>query len=302
MNMKDFRTMKRQRGRNRKPSGQSHNPNRAYESGGPEGIKVRGNAQTVYEKYQQLARDANASGDRVLAEAYLQHAEHYFRLIRMTQPQRPISEFVQRDPFSTGYEDFDDEMPEVLERQQDYRPEPTPSFDRSDDNREGQRDHAPKEFNRDLNREPSRERDGSSRRETRRERYERKRQQRFTPGLDGERGEFETNRFEPTALAPTTPIIPPIASTQPLHVQTPKPFAPEPAPIEARPAKHDADALPDFIRKPAPAPITVFEAPSEAENGFEEHDAKPVKARRPRGRPKASASDSGVDETHMGEA
>lgn len=116
MNMKDFRTMKRQRGRNRKPSGQSHNPNRAYDSNGPEGIKVRGNSQTVYEKYQQLARDANASGDRVLAEAYLQHAEHYFRLIRITQPQRPISEFVQRDPFSTGYEDFDDDSFEPAER------------------------------------------------------------------------------------------------------------------------------------------------------------------------------------------
>src|SRR6185312_8855735 len=106
--MKDFRGMKRQRSRNRKPSGNSNNPNRAYESNGPEGTKVRGNAQTIYEKYQQLARDANSSGDRVLAENHLQHAEHYFRLIRQMQPQRPVSEFVQRDPFSNGF-DFDDE-------------------------------------------------------------------------------------------------------------------------------------------------------------------------------------------------
>ena len=57
------------------------NPNRAYESTGPD-IKVRGSAQTILEKYQQLGRDAMASGDRVLAENYLQHAEHYLRLIR----------------------------------------------------------------------------------------------------------------------------------------------------------------------------------------------------------------------------
>ncbi|MFN3229691.1 MAG: DUF4167 domain-containing protein [Asticcacaulis sp.] len=100
--------MKRQRGRNRKPAGNNANPNRAYESNGPEGVKVRGNAQTIYEKYQQLARDANASGDRVLAENHLQHAEHYFRLIRAMQPQRPVSDFVQRDPFSNGF-DFDED-------------------------------------------------------------------------------------------------------------------------------------------------------------------------------------------------
>ena len=108
--MKDFRGMKRQRSRNRKPSGNQNNPNRAYESNGPEGTKVRGNAQTIYEKYQQLARDANSSGDRVLAENHLQHAEHYFRMIRQMQPTRPVSEFVQRDPFSNGFDDYDDDI------------------------------------------------------------------------------------------------------------------------------------------------------------------------------------------------
>jgi len=44
-------------------------------------VRVRGNAWQVYEKYQQLARDAGSSGDRVSAENYLQHAEHYFRII-----------------------------------------------------------------------------------------------------------------------------------------------------------------------------------------------------------------------------
>ena len=75
--------MKRQRGRGRKPGQQ--NPNRAYESNGPD-VKVRGSAQTVFEKYQQLARDASSAGDRILAENHLQHAEHYFRLLKAMQP------------------------------------------------------------------------------------------------------------------------------------------------------------------------------------------------------------------------
>ena len=44
-------------------------------------LRVRGNAWQVHEKYQALARDASSGGDRVLAENYLQHAEHYFRII-----------------------------------------------------------------------------------------------------------------------------------------------------------------------------------------------------------------------------
>jgi hypothetical protein len=117
--MRDFKGMKRQRGRNRGPGGGSggnsggkpqHNANRAFDSNGPEGIKVRGAAQGVFEKYQQLARDAATGGDRVLAENYLQHAEHYFRVLRAVQPQRPTSEIMVRDAFSSGYDiDFEAE-------------------------------------------------------------------------------------------------------------------------------------------------------------------------------------------------
>lgn len=69
----------------------STNPlSRTYESNGPD-VKVRGNAQHVAEKYVQLARDANASGDRVLAESYLQHAEHYCRLLVAAHTQTDSS-------------------------------------------------------------------------------------------------------------------------------------------------------------------------------------------------------------------
>ena len=110
--MRDFKGMKRQRGRNRNGGGgkPQHNTNRAFDSNGPDGVKVRGAAQHVYEKYQQLARDAHTAGDRVLAENHLQHAEHYFRVMRAMQPQRPLADIVGRDQFVSGYDiDFEDE-------------------------------------------------------------------------------------------------------------------------------------------------------------------------------------------------
>jgi hypothetical protein len=67
--------------------GGGFNPNRSYDSSGPE-VKIRGTASHIYEKYLQLARDANASGDRVMAENYLQHAEHYFRIMAAAQAQQ----------------------------------------------------------------------------------------------------------------------------------------------------------------------------------------------------------------------
>jgi len=67
--------------------GGGFNPNRTYDSSGPE-VKIRGSASHVYEKYLQLARDANSSGDRVMAENYLQHAEHYYRIMAATAAQQ----------------------------------------------------------------------------------------------------------------------------------------------------------------------------------------------------------------------
>jgi len=73
---------KRMRGRNNR---KGPNPlTRTYESNGPD-VKIRGTAHHVAEKYLQLARDAHSSGDPVMAESYLQHAEHYFRLIAAAQ-------------------------------------------------------------------------------------------------------------------------------------------------------------------------------------------------------------------------
>jgi hypothetical protein len=107
--------MKRQRGRGRKPGGGHHNnqfqPNRTLESSGPD-IKVRGPASHIFERYLQLARDAAGSGDRVLSENYLQHADHYFRLVRAMQPATPVQapgdRFGNADTEAEGEEDTGD--------------------------------------------------------------------------------------------------------------------------------------------------------------------------------------------------
>src|ERR671926_1963610 len=80
-------------GQNRRMRGRNNNRNkgpnpltRSYESNGPD-VKIRGTAQHIAEKYSQLARDAQSSGDPVAAENYFQHAEHYFRIIAAAQEQ-----------------------------------------------------------------------------------------------------------------------------------------------------------------------------------------------------------------------
>ena len=56
------------------------NRNHVFDSNGPD-VRVRGTAQQLFEKYLQLGRDATSGGDRVMAESYFQHAEHYFRIL-----------------------------------------------------------------------------------------------------------------------------------------------------------------------------------------------------------------------------
>jgi hypothetical protein len=90
---------RRGRGRGpRKPHGGPHgghgggggqSKTHSYDSGGAD-IRVRGNAYQVLEKYLQLARDAGTAGDRVAAENFLQHADHYYRVVAaQNEGQRP---------------------------------------------------------------------------------------------------------------------------------------------------------------------------------------------------------------------
>lgn len=87
--MKSSRSRSRSKNnRNRQPQG-GNVVNRVFDSSGPEG-KVRGTPSQVIEKYNQLARDAQLSNDRVAAENFQQHAEHYLRLL--SEAQREIDQ------------------------------------------------------------------------------------------------------------------------------------------------------------------------------------------------------------------
>lgn len=97
---------KRMRGRSRK----GPNPlSRSHESNGPD-VKIRGTAMHIAEKYVQLSRDAQASGDRVIAENYLQHAEHYFRIVAAAQAQAPQQNQPAQQSGNARDEERDDEQ------------------------------------------------------------------------------------------------------------------------------------------------------------------------------------------------
>lgn len=114
--MRQGQQNRRGRGRNRK----SQNPlTRSFESNGPD-VKIRGTPSHIAEKYMSLARDALSSGDRVLAENYLQHAEHYNRIIMAYREQQ--SQFgegghqggQQRGRDQNDFDDDgDDDLPEL---------------------------------------------------------------------------------------------------------------------------------------------------------------------------------------------
>jgi Domain of unknown function (DUF4167) len=71
---------------NRRNTGGGGSPNnKVFDSNGPD-VKLRGTTQTIAEKYMQMGRDAQSSGDSVAAESYYQHAEHYYRLWAASQP------------------------------------------------------------------------------------------------------------------------------------------------------------------------------------------------------------------------
>lgn len=123
-NQQNNNNKNRSRGRNNNGGRKHGNPlSRSYESNGPD-VKVRGTASHVAEKYLQLARDAQASGDSVMAENYLQHAEHYFRIISAAQAQQGMR--TDQGGQNVDEDDFDDDFPPVNDRFSS--PEPRQSF------------------------------------------------------------------------------------------------------------------------------------------------------------------------------
>jgi len=78
--------MNPQHGGPNRPRGPHRQQN--FDSNGP-GVKIRGNAYQVFERYIALAREAASSGDRITAENLYQHAEHYFRIMNANGDQYP---------------------------------------------------------------------------------------------------------------------------------------------------------------------------------------------------------------------
>jgi hypothetical protein len=126
---------KRSRGRNGGGGGGGGGPHhtrprlphrvQTFDSNGPN-VKIRGNAYQVFERYLALAREAQASGDRVSAENLYQHAEHYFRIMNAQGegqnqgPPRPST------PADTEMGDGDGEPREDGE-QTEFQPSASPS-------------------------------------------------------------------------------------------------------------------------------------------------------------------------------
>jgi hypothetical protein len=115
----------RGRGNNNNRSKGPNPLSRNYESNGPD-VKIRGNAQHVAEKYTTLARDAQSAGDRVMAENYLQHAEHYNRIIMAAQAAAPVQ--YQRDDRDDQDQDdennYEDDGNNVGNNEQEFQERP----------------------------------------------------------------------------------------------------------------------------------------------------------------------------------
>ncbi|MDB5472842.1 MAG: hypothetical protein JWP99_145, partial [Devosia sp.] len=219
----------RQRSRN---GGRKHvNPlSRNFESNGPD-VKVRGNAAHVAEKYLQLARDAQSSGDSVMAENYLQHAEHYFRIVSSAQQaqngQRPEG---QQD------DDYDDDMPEMNSRFSSPQPQPQQQYVAAEGEEQGEGDGQTRQQGEAR---PPRSEGQDGERQQRPERGERRpRRERFRP-----EGEVQQARpFVPDQPVPAAPLA---AAPEPVAPETP---IAEPA-VQAGP-EQPVEAVEGEARKP----------------------------------------------------
>ena len=190
----------RQRSRN---GGRKHvNPlSRNFESNGPD-VKVRGNAAHVAEKYLQLARDAQSSGDSVMAENYLQHAEHYFRIVssavQAQNGQRP-----------DGDDDYDDDMPEMNSRFSSPQPQPQQQYMQGEGDEQPEASEQPRQQQGEQ-RPPRQDGQPEGERPQRGDRRDRPRRERFRPEGETQQPVVAAEPVQPAvaevAEAPVAPV------------------------------------------------------------------------------------------------
>jgi hypothetical protein len=187
----------RQRSRN---GGRKHvNPlSRNFESNGPD-VKVRGNASHIAEKYLQLARDAQSSGDSVMAENYLQHAEHYFRIVSSAQQ----AQNGQR-PDGADDADYDDDMPEMNSRFSSPQPQPQQQYVQQDGDEPQGEGEQPRQSQGEQRPPRGDGQDGD--RPQRGDRRDRPRRERFRPEGEGQQPVIASEQAQPvvTEVAAST--------------------------------------------------------------------------------------------------
>ncbi|WP_119941514.1 DUF4167 domain-containing protein [Neorhizobium sp. NCHU2750] len=225
---------------------------RTYDSSGPD-VKIRGTAQHIAEKYSALARDAQSSGDRVMAENYLQHAEHYNRIIAAAQAQmQDRFQHQERDGNSIDQDDLDGGDGDDL----GYAPQPM--IDEPQQRREQREQREPREQNAQGQNPQGQNGQGQNNqaqggqeqqpRENRRDRNERRERRQDRP----DRGERAERSAEPKApVAPqvteaaeiSAPVIEDGSGPQPVIEGTPaEVVVEEEAQTEAAPRRRRAAA------------------------------------------------------------
>jgi hypothetical protein len=255
----------RQAGRRRGRGGQRSGGNPAQGNGNRIDNRARGNAAQLLEKYKNLARDAQMSGDRVNTEYYLQFADHYFRVLNENR-----SRFEEQQGQGQGQRrqqnDFDGDEDEGYEDEGETRAE----FVRAD---EGQR-FDPREMSGQRDERPRRDRD------------ERRERQPNGNQANGQANGNQANGYAQSA----EPVAEPIEAGAPEPIEA---AAPTPAPEEGqrrRRGRPRREAAPVEAEAEAPA---VFDAavlpPSLGPVASDEPAEKPRRRRRT---PAAAASEA----------
>ena len=292
----------RGRGNNNNNNNNRKGPNplsRNYESNGPD-VKIRGNAQHIAEKYTTLARDAQASGDRVMAENYLQHAEHYNRIIMAAMAAQNIP-YQREENFDNdgGDEDEGGFVPAAPVHQPVNGSGPQPVIegtpaevvygeDGSESRSEGRSDNRSdgRPDNRSQPREGRDAREGRDGRDQRRlGRGRRPQRERFN--ADEQSDQPVIDAPVAAAVSDEQPVPAPVVEAR--VVETPvaeKPVVEKPKRAE-RPAKVAEEAAP-VVEKPAPAAEASVEASAKEE--------APARVTRRPGRPRRVPKDE-VPET-----
>jgi hypothetical protein len=223
---------------------------RTYDSSGPD-VKIRGTAQHIAEKYTTLGRDAQSSGDRVMAENYLQHAEHYNRIIAAAQAQmQDRFQQQERDGNSIDQDDMDGDEGDDL----GYAPQPViEDQQRRDDQQrreQAPREQAPREQTSRGEQAPRGEQAGQAQdqqpRENRRDRNEPRRERRPDRQERSERPAEQKAPAEQPVTAAVAEISAPVvdgSGPQPVIEGTPAEVAvEEEAQTEAAPRRRRAAA------------------------------------------------------------